>query len=189
MQEERFQFEVLGLAALAKNFGFEEPELARYLAQAGEPMYEDGTHRGVTEASWRRFVAESIRSRAEKGRTSEGPDDGPAHDNGVGDGHWGPERQEFFARHKDVAHLIEGFKVWLREREQVRLTQNTWTVTVMMLRSRLEAGLKPQAGGFYLYIYRGGKEVRCPTVVLSPADFEPALEWLRALPRYASAQG
>ena len=96
---------------------------------------------------------------------------------------WGPEQQEFSSRHRLVAQLIVDFESYLLEQEPaVRLTQNVWTMTVMMPNG-LGAGLKPQASGFYLRINRGRQVQRCR--VGSHDEFADALRWLPTHPPHA----
>jgi hypothetical protein len=162
---------VLSVAELAADYGV--PDLADYLARADVPLIRNEDNLVVPETEWRRAVAEAIR-RAYADQPLDG--DGAA-------AAWGGRRQRMLERNPDLADLAEQFISYVEQHEQgVVVKRNKGTVTFIMPGKRW-AGMKPRATyGLQLYATRNDRRLDCSA--RSAGEFERALNWLRALPKY-----
>jgi hypothetical protein len=169
----QFQARFWRVGHLAEKYGLSESELREALTKAGVAIFEDSGENGVTDGSWKQFLAGCIRGQL-RGSDNSTKSIAPV---AIDDG-WGEERRQFFIRHPEVAQLV-----FVSEREpQATVTQNKWTATIKMPNT-LEAGLKPDGEGFYLRIFRAGEEIKHH--VKSAGEFDSAFAWLGALPPYA----
>jgi hypothetical protein len=163
---EPFQAELLDLSDIAEEYDLERSELEELLARANVPVFASGGRKGVTLDSWRAFVADAIRT-ANAAASADG---------------WGAYRKRQLAKYPATAKLLDELKAFFAQRApDFQLEQNDWTNTIVMP-GGLRAGLKPRSYGVYLYATRAG-ETQARRIE-RPEDFEAALSWLQALPKY-----
>lgn len=177
--------QALEVDALAEQFGVSD--LQARLAAGGIPLLERDDHSYVIPArSWIAYIKGLILGDTD-GATLGSPPPSPG---GQFVSKWGPQREAFLASHPRSRELLDSFFRRFLSESGTTVGGGNWWKT-LKLPAGGQAGVKPEAHGFKFRAQRGqgdGTMKLFELRVTDESEFDAAMDWLKALPKYENAR-